>query len=212
MSYPGYPGSLGAVVILPHAADAATVARMQQWAHGRFATPACPPAGKPKLALSALTRPSGSQKLKLAAVLSLPDPLVAPVDPVLDGARIEVRDADGTIADVLLPPGAYDPLTRTGWKANGARTSFTFLQPSTAGLVTRASVKLSRPKDGSREVRVQAAGKGAFATTAAPPSLDATIDLRPLDPARARCATLRFPGPASPRCDVRGGGASIGCR
>ena len=142
VSYTGYPGSLGAVVILPHAADAATVARMQQWAHGRFATPACAPAGKPTLALSALTRPSGSQKLKLAAVLSLPDPLAPPVDPVLDGARIEVRDAEGTIADVLLPPGAYDPLARTGWKANGARTSFTFLQPSTAGLVTRASVKL----------------------------------------------------------------------
>lgn len=212
VSYTGYPGSLGAVVILPHAVDAATVARMQQWAHGRFATPACAPAGKPTLSLSALTRPSGSQKVKLAAVLSLPDPLAPPADPVLDGARIEVRDAEGTIADVLLPPGAYDPLARTGWKANGARTSFTFLQPSTAGLVTRASVKLSRAKDGSREIRVQAAGKGALATTATNLPLDATIDLRPLDPARARCAALRFPGPASPRCTARGGGASIGCR
>jgi len=207
-----YPGTLGAVIVLPAAADAATVERMHIWAQGRFATAPCPAAARPALTLSALDRPPGAQKIKLAGTLSLPQPVDPVIDPLLDGIRIEIRDAAATIVDAVLPGGAYDPLTRTGWKVNGARTSFTFLHPTGIDTLTKATVKLGRIAGGRREVRVQASGKGDLASVGMSLPLSARATLHASPGLSDRCGELRFPGPAAPRCLLRGAGATIGCR
>jgi len=209
----GYAGTLGAVIILPVAVDVTTVDRMHRWAQGRFATPPCPSAARRDLALSGPRGAAGERRIKLRGTVAVTAQPAAPLDPSQDGLRIEIHDGDGNaVLDAILPPGLYDRATRAGWKANRARTSFTFVDPFGVAGVTSARVKTGQPTYGRREVDLRMSGRSAVAVGASALPLAARLALGPVGDG-GFCADLRFPGPApeSPACAAARGGGAITC-
>ncbi len=212
-SFTAYAGTLGAVVILPSAADAPTVERMSRWAQGRFSTSPCSSVLAPALSLLALDRPLGEQRLALSGTLSARYPFDPAVDPIANGLHVEVRDAAGAaVIDTALPPGGYDSATRTGWQANRARTSFTFRHPSGVGGVTRAVVKYGKEAHGVRRLGIRLRGRGAISADPASLPLRARVTLRALREGDAQCGDLRFGGAEPPRCSSSPSGATVRCR
>ena len=205
-----YAGTLGAVLILPTAVDAATVDRIHRWAQGRFSTPPCSSAARPVLQVSGIGSPAGVQRFKLGGKLPVAALPSTSVDPSRDGLRIEIRDGDGNpVFDETLPPGPFDVATRTGWKSNRAGTSFTFVDPLGIAGVTRATVRVGRPTHGRREVDLRANGRTALALTTSSLPLGARLALAAgVD--GGTCADLRFRGTSPPGCTAAR--STISCR
>jgi hypothetical protein len=90
---------------------------------------------KPQLVISKLDTPGGDDKLKFkgsALVGATP-----PIDPLTNGVRVLIQDnGGGTILDAVVPGGAYDAITKIGWKVNGSGTTF----KSRRGAVAECSI------------------------------------------------------------------------
>lgn len=197
-----YAGTLGAVVILPSAADAATVAKMQRWAQGRFETPACQTVNTPRLTISSLRRPPGAQNLGLSGRLQLGAALGSD-EPVATGLRLEINDSNGAaLLDVTLPAGIYQPTTETGWKVNRTRTRFSYIHPTGIGAVRNASLTLRRVAGGHFELRFRIRGKGSFAVDPGHLPLQARLSFSAASQA-GLCGELRFRQPIKPSCRLR---------
>ncbi|MBI3249877.1 MAG: hypothetical protein HYZ50_25560 [Deltaproteobacteria bacterium] len=54
-------------------------------------------------------------------------------DPIANGVRVVLADADGALFDVTIPGGAYNSITKTGWKLNKAGTQWKFNSPTAVG-------------------------------------------------------------------------------
>src|SRR5262249_21259854 len=100
-------------------------------------------ATKPKLTAGKLLPPQGDDKLSLSGEAVIP--LSPPLDPPGRGIRLLMTGAtSASLLDVTIPPGAYDALSKTGWKSNGADTSWTYEGP---GTVTAGIQKVSVKRD-----------------------------------------------------------------
>src|SRR5207249_4470683 len=85
------------------------------------------------------------------------------IDPVASGVRLMLESAAGPYLDVTVPGGAYDSVTRTGWKAMPGK--FTFRSPTpVAGAVRAVHLKMPASTPGQFRVAVTGMG-GTFATT-----------------------------------------------
>ena len=80
---------------------------------------------KPKVVIGKLATAPGDESLAFAARLQLPFPFVPALDPVAAGLHLVVEDEAGTVVDVTIPGGAFDPVTETGGSSRRARSSGT---------------------------------------------------------------------------------------
>lgn len=174
----------------------------------------CTAAAKGSVKLTRLLPPSGDDRISVSGEGTLPVPLAPALDPGATGARVEVRAADGTtLLDAAIPGGAYDKQTKVGWRANRARTSWTYQNANGPAGIAKVIVRqASRP---AGLIKFTVTGKKA-ALSVAPDAmpLTARLVLDPGSEATGQCVGVAFP-PASngkPRCATKHDGATVSCR
>lgn len=159
-----------------------------------------------KLTVGHLGPPAGDETLTFkgtAAISAAP-----PFDPVSSGIRLVLQDASGaTIADVTLPPGAYDAVTRAGWSATS--TTWRFRNRGAAAATGGVhKVTLKRLPAGQLAFRVSARA-GSFPVTAGSLPLRAWLVVAaPLD-ASDRCALISY---SAADCAIVPSGRTANCR
>lgn len=109
--------------------------------------------------------PAGDERLLLSGTIAIP---ASPaLDPVSTGVRVVLgeEEQDTSVrggyqptiaADILVPAGAYDALTKTGWKVNKTSTSFKY---KGASGITGVGITLKTGKDGVLRAKVKVIGK-----------------------------------------------------
>jgi hypothetical protein len=133
-----------------------------------------------KLTLAKLKTPPGDDGLSLTGTLA---PLAggAP-DPLAHGVRVIVIDAaSATLLDVVVPGGAWDKSTKTGWKVKGATATW---QGVLGGLT---KVKLAGKTPGTLKLAVTGKGAAFPAAPALPLGARLLVDGDP-----ARCGATAF--------------------
>ncbi len=159
---------------------------------------------KPRLTITKVAAPGGDDSLKLTGEMIVPT--TPTLDPVANGARVRIDDANGVVADVAIPPGAYDSLTKQGWKANASGTSFTFTSKLGVSGITKVTVKSVASTPG--RVKFGVTGKkGTFTTTSAELPLVATFVLD----GDGQCGAADFSGPA-PVCTFNATQTTVKCK
>lgn len=159
---------------------------------------------KPRLTITRVAAPGGDDSLKLTGEMIVPTSPA--LDPVANGARVAIEDANGSVADVTIPPGAYDPIAKSGWKANASGTSFTFTSKLGVSGITKVTVKSIASTPG--RVKFGVTGKkGTFTTTAAELPIAATFALD----ANGQCGTADFSGP-TPSCVFNATQTTVKCK
>ena len=156
-----------------------------------------------KLALGKLGAPAGDDTLAFKGRMTVP---VAPaIDPVTTGVRVLV---DGVL-DATIPGGAFDPATRTGWKAkkNGA---FTY-HNGQGGILGIAKVALKPSSKTPGLVQFAVGGKtGTHVVDPAHLPRQATLIL---DAAAGQCGDASFAGPPpAPLCVYKARRARVQCK
>lgn len=158
-----------------------------------------------KLATATHDATAGDDRLKLKGTFTFP---YSPVfDPVADGARVAIYDGnDQPLADVTLPAGAYDPLTRTGWKVSANGYKFRWKSPTPAGgLISGA--RLAGVPGPSGVVHFGIKGKrGTWANAPVALPLSAVVALDPAQPL-LDCGQATFAA-----CTLSPATASVSCR
>jgi hypothetical protein len=153
-----------------------------------------------KLLLKKQNTPVGDDGLKLVGQMIVPT--TPALDPVANGARIEVTDSAGEVANVFVPGGAFDDAAGRGWKVNGAGTVWKYLNPAGHAGITKVIVKTVPATAGL--VKFTVIGRnGAFATESADLPLSAAFLLD----ADGQCGTATFAG-----CAFNGRGTTVKCQ
>lgn len=166
---------------------------------------------KPKVKITNFVSAPGDDTFSFSGVL---DFATAPaLDPLAHGARVILEDGAGLRFDVGVPPGAYDPTTRTGWLANGTGTAFTYRTTTSVGGVLD-KLKLSRSAAKPEVVKFTMSGKkGTLAATPIVPPLAATVVLDAPTAATGECGEIDFPGPAPAHaCTLNRSGSTLSCK
>jgi hypothetical protein len=158
-----------------------------------------------KLALTKIASPPGDDTLKWKGGLTLPP--ATTVDPLTTGVRILIDGAQGTILDAVIPGGAYDKGSKTGWKSNNGKSSYK--NPSGILGIRKVAIQQSTKVPGL--VRFAIVGKGgSYAVDLDDPQLSATLVL---GPAGAACGVADFPGPPpAPTCVAKLAKGKVSCK
>ena len=131
------------------------------------------------LTLVRLAAPVGDDGVVLKGTLA---PVAGAIDPVATGVRVTLEDATAApLLEAVLPGGAFDRATKTGWKSTA--TSWTWL----GALGGLAKVKLIAKTPGSLKVVVV----GKSASIGPTPALPVRARLV-LDGASGRCGETQF--------------------
>jgi hypothetical protein len=167
---------------------------------------------KPKVVLKKLTKPIGNAGLKFAGEYVLALDLLAALDPISMGAEVLVEDSTAaTVVDAAIPPGAYDPVSKIGWKINGAGTKWTYVNKTgISGIVKVGISNKNSPKTPGR-VTFKVTGKnGSYIVVSANIPLTAALAV---DTPAGDCALATFPGPhPEPVCGFNASGATLTCK
>jgi hypothetical protein len=176
-------------------------------------------ARKSKLTITKLLTPPGDDKLKLKGEFTLPPvPGDPPVDPVMEGVRAIIVDStDGEVLDVTIPPGMYDPRTRSGWKVNSSATSFTYVNSGAVTPLPQGIKKfgLKRSTNVAGLIRFSVSGKsGSYAVNLSNLPLRGTLVLDMPVATTGLCSEVPFPGPSNPAatCAATSGNNTIRCK
>lgn len=162
------------------------------------------PVVKPKLLLKKLNTPVGDDGLRFSGEITIPTGPA--IDPVTNGARVVVADANGALADVTIPPGLRDPDTKIGWKPNKAGTTWTYANKAGLAGITTVSVKTTTKKPGLVTFKVTGK-KGAFPTTPAARPLAATFTLA----SAGQCGAADFSGSLA-SCEFNSKLSTVKCK
>jgi hypothetical protein len=100
---------------------------------------------KRSLKVSKLAEPAGDEKVILKGTVFVP--ASPPLDPVTTGVRVIFGEGqymgDTVFAhDVTVPGGAYDPVTKVGWKTNTSGTTIQYKNALGFSGVTAVKIKL----------------------------------------------------------------------
>ena len=147
---------------------------------------------------------AGDEQLKLKGRFTLATGGFT-IDPLSDGARLQLRTAAGAVAyDVTLPPGAYST-PGPGWTSNGTGSRWTFTDKRPGG--TAGISRLSVQDRGGGAVQLLVKGRDLTLPLGA---ADAPLALTAvLGNAAGECGELSF---ASGACRANGAGTKILCR
>jgi hypothetical protein len=131
--------------------------------------------------------------------------------------RVVLHDATGVLLDVAVPGGAYDPVTKTGWKANRLvpPTSWKYVNKSVSppGGIGKVLITDKSTRMPGLLKFVVTGKKIALASQA--PSLPVSGELFVNALASDdQCAALGFWGPAgtAPVCSVNAKGTTLACK
>lgn len=167
---------------------------------------------KPRLTFRNGPLPLNDDRFKLSGTMDVPS---GAIDPVVDGFRIIVTDAGGqAIVDAVVPPGDFDPVQAAGWRANGPRTTYLYLNKGGAipgiDAVNKVIVKRSTKVPG----RVRIAVRAALGNYPLPSSLPlvATLILDPPYASSNQCGDLLFPGAPGPACEFTAPLGTVKCK
>jgi hypothetical protein len=172
---------------------------------------------KAKLTLTKLLAPTGDEKVTFKGFF-LSMPTSPTIDPVANGLRFLITDSTGaTPVDATLPGGAYDPVSKAGWKVNGAGTAWTYkntgkIVPLVDG-IQKAQLKTIPSTPGKYKFSVK--GKnGTYAINTANLPLVGTIVIDVPYAATGQCGEAQFTAtpPAKPSCVLAGGGKTVKCK
>ena len=166
-----------------------------------------------KMKLRKLAPPPGDDQFKFSGSFTVPT--TPTIDPRVNGVRVVVTDAtDATIIDATIPPGAYDPVNRVGWKVNGSGTTSVYkntgaVVPLVAG-VRKVVVKHSTTEPGLVKFKITAKNVTYVLPTMLP--LIGTFILDPPYATTNQCGEALFPGPLPPLCVWIPPAGSIKCK
>jgi cysteine-rich repeat protein len=168
---------------------------------------------KPTIVIGNLHTPPGDDTLSFKGQITLPAPFSPPIDPVTKGVRILIDDTQGTVLDATIPGGAFDLLTKTGWKVNKAGTTWTY-RNGLGGIlgIFRVTVKIVNETSGLIEFSVS--GKnGSYPVPPANLPLRATLVIDAPLATTGQCGEARFPGPSpTPTCNFSVSGKTLTCK
>jgi len=133
-----------------------------------------------KITLTKLALPSGDETMTWTGVLA---PLAGPTpDPPGTGVRVTLSDAGGsTLLDAVIPGGAFDKVTKTGWKTKGSTWTW---KGAVAGI---SGVKLVGKTPGTLKLRMTAKNASLPVTPALPLRARLVVD-----GASGRCGETAF--------------------
>jgi YVTN family beta-propeller protein/cysteine-rich repeat protein len=179
-----------------------------------FAPP--PAMAAAKLTISKLTTPPGDDGLNLRGTVTLVHPFNPPLDPVTNGAGVEITDVlDQSVLDVTLAGGIYDTVTRIGWKVAGSGRKWTYVNKSTTppgGIVKLSVQDKSTSTPGLLKLTVKGQ-HGTYPVTLANLPLSARVILAPPMAATPQCGVVTFAGPPpAPSCTVNTSGSTVKCK
>ncbi len=161
---------------------------------------------QPKLTISKLATPPGDDKLVFKGQMTLPFPFSPALDPVSRGARVLLEGTAGTLLDVTILSGAYDPATHTGWQANAAGTAWTYKSRTGVLGIRKVQVKTVPAQPGL--VRFAVGGKnGSYSVVPSDLPLRATMVL---DGLSGECGEADFIAPM-PTCAFDATGNTLRC-
>jgi parallel beta-helix repeat protein len=148
-----------------------------------------------QLAVQRLATPPGDDKLVLRGRLTLAHPFAPVLDPVDTGVGVVVATAAGTrIVDALVPGGAWDPATRTGWRArrNGTGWKYRTRADTPPGGIRTVTLRDRSPRDpGVLQFKVVGAG-GSYPVDAGDLPLTAILSVDPPTAETGQCAEVSF--------------------
>ena len=128
------------------------------------------------------------------------------------GVGVGIGDAlGGKVLDVLVPGGAYDPVTKAGWNASPNRGVWKYVNRSAtppAGITGVAIKDLSQKLPGLVQVIVRGR-RGAYPIAPAMLPLTGLLILDPPTAEMGQCGQASFVGP-SPACST--GGRTVRCK
>jgi hypothetical protein len=155
-----------------------------------------------KVTFGNLLAPAGDDKIALKGMLVVDGG--ATVDPVTTGLTVLADDADGRVVlDVVVPGGAFDKATRTGWKANDTLSAWGYKNPNGVAGITSVKVKRSPASPETVKIVVKGKKRGTFAA--------ASTATAPLDVALALDTATCGAGPL-PTCLVAKEGSVFKCK
>ncbi len=172
---------------------------------------------KSKLQLTKVLAPANDDKLTFSSYFT-GMPSAPTINPLANGARFLIIDDTGAIpVDVTIPGGAYNSVTKVGWKVNGSNTSFTYKNAGTSvpliNGINKVQVKTYPSTPG--KVKTQVKGKnGTYAINPANLPLVGTIVIDVPFASTGQCGEAMFPlaPPAKPSCIALSGGNTVKCK
>ncbi|HZR81198.1 MAG TPA: hypothetical protein VFD92_08880 [Candidatus Binatia bacterium] len=131
------------------------------------------------------------------------------LDPIANGVRILLDKAGGPVFDATIPGTAYDPVTKVGWKANAAGTSFRYSNAS-ASLVDGVSAITIRKTRNPGEIKFVIRGKrGSYPLAVSDTPLMATLVLDPPTAETGQCTETAF---TAANCAFNRPGSAVTCK
>lgn len=157
----------------------------------------------------------GNDKLNVTGAFTLP--VSTPFgDLALDasGVRVVVEASDGSYpVDVIVPPGAYSTITKTGWKLSGTGKTWTFTNGSAtpADGIKKVTVTDRSGPNSLRQVLVKVVGvKGTYPVVTGDAPLQAIVTLGDASAAAAGvCGESSF---VAADCSFNGPGNQVRCK
>jgi hypothetical protein len=174
-------------------------------------------ADRGKVIIAKLGTPPGDDTAKIKG-RCIPFQETPTIDPVSNGMRLVMQDNLGnTPLDATLPGGAYDVVTKAGWKTHTFPTGMT-AQYQNAGTVVPLVNGIKKLKfvlkSGIGITKFSATGKGGsypVAMNATP--IKVTFIADPPLGGNGQCCEMFFNGtPPAPSCLFLGGGATLRCK
>lgn len=173
--------------------------------------PTTTPFADVRLRLASYDGNAGNDKVTLEAAIAIAPAAVAGLDPAATGVEILVARVSGaTELRASLPPGAYDPVTRAGWRVSQSGTTWTWKSKDPDLAITKLRIRLRPGTPPTVEVKGGGKRLDFAADDAAMPQLSIALD----PPARTTCGESHFffGDPLGAHCYVRKGGKLLDCR
>lgn len=170
----------------------------------------CERISKAQIKITKINKPGDNGLFVKGGVMLAASDLGA-LDPSVNGVRLLLADSTGSQKEFAVAGGAYDRVTKKGWKRNANGSAWTFVDGSEATPdarlsgrgVTKVSVKKSSTTPGL--VTVQIKGKAGVFDVASPPTISLLLGEQP-------CFQAAFPGPLPPLCHYNGSQTTLVCR
>lgn len=172
--------------------------------------PLCPQMDRSILAVTRLDREPSKQRFSFKGSFEIVESLDSGINPAKRGFRLEVVDAaENPVALIDIPSGAYDRVTRTGWKTNRAGNRLSWKSRAGVGGVTKISIGIGG-RGGPGLVSFKIGGKGVLPVGNAVLPLSARIRLDDGAYQTGHCGEVDFG--AAERGDCHLDGRRVLCR